>query len=79
MRRTNAQIQHDNYCLMVDNYKYFLYDVEQCKIIVGYELKEDCKHEQEDNDSKSYTSIMSKRQASKVCDIEQILTSWKQA
>ena len=79
VRRTQAQIYHDEYCAMVDAYKYFLYDIERKMIVVGYELREDCKQEQEDNDSKSYTTILSKKQAAKICDIEQVLINWKKA
>lgn len=79
-RRTNAQISQDNYCKQVDQYNWFLLDTDTNKIVVGYELKEDCLQEQIDNDSKSYTKVISKRHCAKLnININEILTAWKQA
>lgn len=77
MRRTNAQISHDNYCSDVDDYKYFILDTEQNRITCGYEYKEDAQQEQIDNDMEDYTRVIGKLVAGKLFDLPAILASWK--
>ena len=79
-RRTKLQIAHDNYCVEVDQYNWFILDLETNRIVVGYELRDDCVHEQIDNDSKDYTKIVSKRAVKNYgININEVLTDWKQS
>ena len=78
-RRTNKQIQHDNYCKDVDQYQYFILRLSDNKILTGFELKQDAAQEQIDNDNKTTTKILSRRQAAKIdININQLLNQWKQ-
>ena len=76
MRRTNAQISYDNYCADVDQYQFFVYDHDQCRIITGYESKFDAKDCIDCDDLNA--SIYTKRQcANRDIDVDAVITEWK--
>ena len=79
-RRTKEQIQHDNYCLEVDKYKYFLYNKDNGSIYTGFEYKEDAVELLEDyQDEDNTTVIYTKSHLKKLgVDIDAKLNDWKQ-
>lgn len=74
-RRTKAQINHDEYCDDVDNYKWFVWDRATNRIRAGFEHKEDAMEVLADYD---FAKVVSKGGLKKLgFNIEQIKTEWK--
>ena len=79
-RRTKKQIEIANYCNDVDNYKYFIVNLEINKINVGFEYKDDCKQDLIDNGlekDKNFKICTYKECIKLGIDIKQTLADWK--
>ena len=77
-RRTKLQMAHDSYCRDVDQYKWFIINLETNKIQVGYESKYDATENLAEDYEGINAKVIPKRVVAKYgINIEEILNQWK--
>jgi len=78
VRRTKAQIAQRKYNKEVDQYRWFIIDLDQNKVQVGYEFKDDAKDNlKEDYEGRNAKIVAKCSVRIYGIDIEEVLNSWK--